>query len=1422
MRPTLPDRNTYVSPTPHRRAGLLALVLSLALGTCTDQQDPFGAELLPEPQAALVDGNGSGNRYFWLLPPLAPNPRRSGPVDAAVLPSLSVVVCEWSGSACGGQVARFAPGSGSDGIRLEDGGFIVNWKTSNARVGTYRIRFLAAGTELGTADVRVVDNGKDLKGVDPSRYVGVVRNSTLPIKFRVESGAVTVVDPSVGGTVTAPDSPITLSVPPGALSSPVGITLTPLSPSAVPANDAGAPALGAVDLGPDGTTFAVPVTLTMPWNPAELPAGVPAEDLAIYLVDASGAWIELPVTIDLANHTISAQLEHFSRYVKGPAVTRQATLEADSTTTPPATGDTITVRAKGRSAVPTREVQGTKFDFSVPDTTKAKVVSKTDKTAKIVLMSADEVPVTATATGPYVPSTGVFAHTPVRAVQHPASIDLAKGAVTVTVLGGTAYVDVTVRDAVGNPIDGAPYTVFSTAPAVATADTTKLGVRITGGSAAGPADVWVRTTNRSGLPINERIRVTVEKLSPTLSVLATSAPAGGSATLIARMTGGPTKILTFEFEGVQKTATPNPSTGFASATFTVPWAAGSYPITVTLPEDGQVVGTSATGTLTVTKLASTLTLGAMGLTPPGKSVTLSATLAPMLGGGTVSFTVFGQTLTALTDGSGTARVTLTAPGAQGDYPVTASFDGDATRLPSSDTGTLQVGLIPLSFTEFSAAAGMYGSTVTFRATLSSPLSGRKVTFSVPGGPFGSVPSDASGTATLTLNLGTLPAGSHTASATVLSDGVYQGATASTSLNVDPRVSSLMATSPTATYGGAFSASATLTPLLAGQTLSWSLAGGEQLGTAVTGAGGTATLSGTATLTPGSYPGVVAFAGDANHLASQASFTLTVTRRPTSLTVDAASAPYGGAVTLVARFGEAHAGTVTFDVAGTVLGSAQADAQGVATLSVAALPGSLLPGTRTITATATQTATHEGTSATGALTISKLASSLTVDDVIGNYGEMVTLSATVSAPSGAGTPVTFSAGGLTIPATTNASGVATASIKALAPGTITVAYAGGAIHAPTSATGTLTLTTIATSITPSVTADSYPYGTSRTFSGVLSPAVPGAQLSFELDGVVRATIATDASGQAAWTVPATLLPGNHTLVIRFGGALPQYFGSSASIALTVSKLPVTLAALPAAVTWGDPVTLVAEGAAPGGWVNFRLVGVGNWTGARADASGTATHTIDTPAPGSYNWVAWANGDSIYAAAMDTASLIVNKVITTIGAGSLAVNAGQAAMLSVYSNVPGKPVDFLAPDGSLIATVTTDANGSANATWSSMTPGTYTYTVRFNGDAYNTAASGTGTVIVRAATSLSLTGPTNVQVGTRKDWMVQMSPALAGKTITLHFNGEELATSVTDASGIAYFDEIRLWTTGIRLEMIARYAGDATHSPSASMLEVTVNP
>src|SRR2546428_13469385 len=72
--------------------------------------------------------------------------------------------------------------------------YIVNWHTKAFNLNTactYRIRFLVAGLQLGLADVDVVDNGAQLQRVDTDEFVPLLDDGTLPIKARVELGAVT-------------------------------------------------------------------------------------------------------------------------------------------------------------------------------------------------------------------------------------------------------------------------------------------------------------------------------------------------------------------------------------------------------------------------------------------------------------------------------------------------------------------------------------------------------------------------------------------------------------------------------------------------------------------------------------------------------------------------------------------------------------------------------------------------------------------------------------------------------------------------------------------------------------------------------------------------------------------------------------------------------------------------------------------------------------------------------------------------------------------------------------------------------------------------------------------------------------------------------------------------------------------------------
>jgi hypothetical protein len=114
-----------------------------------------------------------------------------------------------------------------------------------------------------------------------------------------------------GGTVTGPNG-TQVVVPAGALSAPVLITITPAAGRPLPP---GMQALGTTyDLGPSGTHFAVPVTVTLPLNPAQVPAGAQVRMLHELHVAAGDAWETLP-GLAVGATSASAQTTSFSHTV---------------------------------------------------------------------------------------------------------------------------------------------------------------------------------------------------------------------------------------------------------------------------------------------------------------------------------------------------------------------------------------------------------------------------------------------------------------------------------------------------------------------------------------------------------------------------------------------------------------------------------------------------------------------------------------------------------------------------------------------------------------------------------------------------------------------------------------------------------------------------------------------------------------------------------------------------------------------------------------------------------------------------------------------------------------------------------------------------------------------------------------------------
>lgn len=127
-----------------------------------------------------------------------------------------------------------------------------------------------------------------------------------------------------GGTVSGPNG-TRVVVPAGALSAPVVITITPTAARPLPPGMQG---LGSTyDLGPTGTSFALPVTVTLPLDPTQVPAG--ARILMLHELHVAGgdAWEALP-GLALGATSVSAQTTSFSHTTltlgaSPPSITRQ-------------------------------------------------------------------------------------------------------------------------------------------------------------------------------------------------------------------------------------------------------------------------------------------------------------------------------------------------------------------------------------------------------------------------------------------------------------------------------------------------------------------------------------------------------------------------------------------------------------------------------------------------------------------------------------------------------------------------------------------------------------------------------------------------------------------------------------------------------------------------------------------------------------------------------------------------------------------------------------------------------------------------------------------------------------------------------------------------------------------------------------------
>lgn len=183
-----------------KRAALAALLAVLA--ACSGGDAPLGPSAGDGPRATISDAPRGGNPGFYFLPPMVASPSYSGTFDPTQ--PAEVEICELVGGVCGPVLATFTTtsGHGSERVRVQADHYVVNFHGNRFNLDPakfYRITVRVGSFVLGYADVDVVRNGKEEKNVDPAVYVAMKQNQTLPIKFRIEVGAVNPNTPPVAG-----------------------------------------------------------------------------------------------------------------------------------------------------------------------------------------------------------------------------------------------------------------------------------------------------------------------------------------------------------------------------------------------------------------------------------------------------------------------------------------------------------------------------------------------------------------------------------------------------------------------------------------------------------------------------------------------------------------------------------------------------------------------------------------------------------------------------------------------------------------------------------------------------------------------------------------------------------------------------------------------------------------------------------------------------------------------------------------------------------------------------------------------------------------------------------------------------------------------------------------------------------------------
>ena len=945
-------------------------------------------------------------------------------------------------------------------------------------------------------------------------------------------------------------------------------------------------------------------------------------------------------------------------------------------------------------------------------------------------------------------------------------------------------------------------------------------------------------------------------------------------------------------------ATTTPLAVYSECTIGVYFAPAATPVLTVNTTEAGTVSAAYTTEATVNGPNSPLSITAVGVAQPlnGTTTTVSSSLDPSLYSEPVTFTVqvttgtgtgtltgtvtiydtFGGVQTTLATGlalNTSGAVTLTtATLAVGVHSITAAYSGDTGHGASTSTDN---GVSPLSQVveeatsialTSSADPSLVGQSVTFTATVTAPDGGGIL-------PDGAL-SFLDGTTTLTTvqlsggvatyTTAALTAGAHPITAIYDGDVTKEilGETSAV-LTQDVQATStlVVATSGSPSYYGntvTFTAtitSAATTP--ASGTVNF-YDGGVKIGSGTLSGGAPNTAQfATATLAVGTHSITATYAGDNfNSAAAATAISQVVDQTVTSDTVTATPNPgvQGTAVTItdtvaITDGAGTPTGTVTFTSGTTVLGTANLNASGVATISPV-----LAPGTYSIIATYNGDTDDAGSISTAySLTVlnsSTTAVTATPDPSL--FGQSVTFTVQVTSGTGGTIPsgtVTLSdtfngvTNTLAGPLTLNASGAATYTTTTLAIGShsVTVSYSGDTSHAASTSTANgaspwIQVVEEQTSVVLTSSVDPSQVGQSVTFTATVTALnggtiPPDGTVIFQ-DGTTTLASVTLTGGVATYTT-AALTNGVHPITAVYSGDVAkEILGETSAVLIqdvqAVAAIAVVTSGTPS--YYGAPVTFTAtitsSATTPAtGSVNFYDAGVKIGSGTlTAGAPDIAQFTTSTLAVGTHTITANYGGDNYNTAA--ASAPITQVVIQTVTAVVVTATpnpgiAGVAETLTAtvtVSNGGGTPTGLVTFTSGATVLGTANLNTSGVAAIAPvLAPGTYSIVATYAGDANDggSVSSPLSLIVNQATTTTTLTvspNPSTYLEPVTFTAVVAGNGAIPTGTVEFFAGTTLIGAGTLNTSGVATisYSNLAIGTYAIT----AVYEGDTNDATSTS--------